>query len=247
MLDALWTAASGMLAQQIGLDVIANNLANVNTTAFRADLARFAAAPVDGPGYQSRVNTVATGLGFSRTQGVLEQTGNPLDVAIDGSGWLAVQAKDGSEAYTRGGSLNVNGLGLLEDERGNLVLGDNGPVAIPPNTSVTIAADGVVSIVPQGQGPETLAQIARLKLVNPDPTKLDKRPDGLVRIAGGGKPPVADANVRVAPRFIEHSNVNMAESMVDMIEYARQFEVAVRMMHVADENESRAASLASLS
>ncbi|HEX5047633.1 MAG TPA: flagellar basal-body rod protein FlgF [Gammaproteobacteria bacterium] len=243
----LYVAMTGAKQLMQAQTLVANNLANVNTTAFRADLARFEAAPVAGAGYPSRINTVASGLGFDRSQGTLEATGNPLDVAIDGPGWLAVQAKDGSEAYTRGGSLNVNGLGLLEDERGNLVLGDNGPVAIPPNTSVTIAADGSVSIVPQGQGPETLAQIARLKLVNPDASKLEKRTDGLVRIAGGGKPPVADANVRVAPRFIEHSNVNMAGSMVDMIEYARQFEVAVRMMHVADENESRAASLASLS
>jgi flagellar basal-body rod protein FlgF len=226
--------------------LVAHNLANIGTTGFRADLARFEAAPIEGPGYPSRVNTVASGVGFDRSQGTLVQTGGQLDVAIDGSGWVAVQTKDGAEAYTRGGSFNINELGLLETERGDLVLGDNGPVAIPPNTGVTIAPDGTVSIVPQGQGPETLAQIGRIKLVNPDPTKLEKRTDGLVRLTTG-KPAEADANVRVATGFIETSNVNMASTMVDMIEYARQFDVAVRMMHVADENASRASDLASLS
>jgi flagellar basal-body rod protein FlgF len=243
----LYVAMTGAKQLMQAQTVVAHNLANISTTGFRADLARFEAAPVQGPGYPSRVNTVASGLGFDRAQGTLVQTGGQLDVAIDGPGWLAVQTKDGAEAYSRGGSLNVNELGLLETERGELVLGDNGPVAIPPNTGVTIAPDGTVSIVPQGQGPETLAQIGRLKLVNPDPAKLEKRPDGLVRVAGGGKPAEADANVRVASGFIETSNVNMASAMVDMIEYARQFDVAVRMMHVADENESRAASIASLS
>ncbi len=114
------------------------------------------------------MNTVATGLGFDRSQGTLVQTGEVLDVAIDGDGWLAVQARDGTEAYSRGGSLKVNSLGLLETERGELVLGDNGPVAVPPYTQIALAADGTVSIVPQGQGPETLAQVGRLKLVNPD-------------------------------------------------------------------------------
>src|SRR5262245_26005517 len=210
----LYVAMTGAKQLMQAQTLVANNLANVNTTAFRADLARFEAAPVQGAGYQSRINTVASGLGFDRSQGTIVQTGNQLDVAIDGAGWLAVQTKDGSEAYTRGGSLNVNELGLLETERGELVLGDNGPVAIPPNTGVTIAPDGTVSIVPQGQGPETLAQIGRLKLVNPDPSKLDKRPDGLVRVAGGGKPAEADANVRVASGAIETSNVNMASTLV---------------------------------
>jgi flagellar basal-body rod protein FlgF len=226
--------------------LVSHNLANVSTTGFRADLARFEARPVEGPGYASRVNTVATGLGFDRSQGSLVQTGEVLDVAIDGDGWLAIQARDGSEAYSRGGSLKVNAVGLLETERGELVLGDNGPLAVPPYTQIAVAADGTISIVPQGQGPETMAQIGRLRLVNPDVERLTKRPDGLVTVADG--PEVeADANVKVASGFIETSNVNIAATLVDMIEFQRQFEVAVRMMQTADQNASRAASLASIS
>jgi flagellar basal-body rod protein FlgF len=243
MLYVAMTGAKQLMQAQA---LVANNLANVSTTGFRADLARFEPRPIDGPGFASRVNTVATGLGFDRSQGALVQTGEVLDVAIDGEGWLAVQARDGSEAYTRSGSLVVSSVGLLQTERGELVLGDNGPLAVPPYTQISLAADGTVSVVPQGQGPETLAQVGRLKLVNPDAAALSKRLDGLVEVTDGAEVEV-DANVKVASGFIETSNVNIAATLVDMIEFQRQFEVAVRMMQTADENASRAANLASIS
>jgi flagellar basal-body rod protein FlgF len=242
----LYVAMTGAKQLMQAQQLVANNLANVGTTGFRADIARFEAKPIEGPGYPSRVNTIATGLGFDRKQGVLAQTGNALDIAIDGSGWLAVQASDGTEAYVRGGALHVNALGLLETERGELVLGDSGPVAIPPHTSVSVAPDGTISVVPQGQGPETIASIGRLKLVNPDPDSLEKRPDGLIRSAGGTEVE-ADAAVKIVSGSLEQSNVNMAGAMVDMISLAREYEIAVRMMRVADDNAARAASIASIS
>ena len=242
----LYVAMTGAKQLMQAQALVSHNLANVATTGFRADLARFEARPVEGPGYQSRVNTVATGLGFDRSQGTLMQTGEVLDVAIDGDGWIAVQAPDGTEAYSRGGSLKVNSLGLLETERGELVLGDNGPVAVPPYTQIAMATDGTVSFVPQGQGPETLAQVGRLKLVNPDAARLTKRPDGLITVNDGNEVE-ADADVKLASGFIETSNVNVAATLVDMIEFQRQFDVAVRMMQTADQNAQRAASLASIS
>lgn len=226
--------------------LVANNLANLNTQGFRADLARFEASPVAGAGYPSRVNTVASGLGFDHTPGTLLQTGRSLDVAIDGPGWIAVQAADGAEVYTRGGSFNVNALGLLETARGELVLGDNGPVSVPPHVQLAVGRDGTVSVVPQGQGPETMAQVGRIKLVNPDPATLEKRPDGVVRVADGGVAE-ADAAVKLTSGYVESSNVNAARAMVSMIELARQFEVEVRMMRVADDNATRAAELAAMS
>jgi flagellar basal-body rod protein FlgF len=243
MLYVAMTGAKQLMQAQA---LVAHNLANVATTGFRADLARFEARPVQGPGLPSRVNTVATGLGFDRSQGALVQTGEVLDVAIDGEGWLAVQARDGNEAYMRSGSLKVNSLGLLETERGELVLGDNGPVAVPPYTQIALASDGTLSIVPQGQGPETLAQVGRLRLVNPDAARLTKRPDGLVAVNDLAEVE-SDADVKLASGFIETSNVNVAATLVDMIEFQRQFDVAVRMMQTADQNASRAASLASIS
>ena len=241
----IYVAMTGAKQLMQAQSLVANNLANVGTNGFRADLARFAAQPVEGPGYASRVNTVASGLGFDSSQGALLETGNTLDVAIDGAGYIAVQAADGSEAYTRGGTLNVNALGLLETQRGEIVLGDNGPLAVPPYSEITVAHDGTIAIVPQGQGAETLAQVGRIKLVSPDPAMLEKRPDGLVRL-GDGAAADADAGVRLASGFIESSNVNVATALVDMIEYARQFEIAVRMMRVADDNEARAAQIARL-
>ncbi len=241
----LYVAMTGAKQLMQAQTLVAHNLANIGTSGFRADLARFHAEPIEGPGYPSRVNTVASGLGFDHSQGTLVQTGGVLDVAVDGQGWLAVQAADGTEAYTRGGSLHVNELGLLQTERGELVLGDNGPLSVPPHTQISVAKDGTVSIVPQGQGPNTLAQVGRLKLVNPDVGDLEKRPDGLVRAIGTDEIE-PDADVKIASGFIETSNVNIAGTMVQMIEIARQFEVSVRMMRVADENASRAASIASL-
>ena len=243
MLYVAMTGAKQLMQAQA---LVSHNLANVSTTGFRADLARFEARPVAGPGYASRVNTVATGLGFDRSQGALVETGAVLDVAIDGDGWLAVQARDGSEAYVRSASFNVNALGLLETERGEPVLGDNGPVAVPPYTQIAVGADGTISVVPQGQGPETMAQVGRLKLVNPEANRLGKRLDGLVEVTDGADVE-ADANVKIASGFIETSNVNIATTLVDMIECQRQFEVAVRMMQTADDNAARAASLASIS
>jgi len=225
--------------------LVAHNLANLSTDGFRADLARFEASPVLGSGYPSRVNTLASGLGFDHTPGALLQTGRALDLAVDGEGWIAIQAANGTEAYTRAGSLLVNALGLLETQRGELVLGDNGPLAIPPHVALSVGRDGTVSIVPQGQGPETLAQVGRVKLVNPDAALLEKRPDGLVRMADDSVAE-ADAAVQLLSGYIESSNVNPAQTMISMIQLARQFEVEVRLMRVADENEARAAEMAAI-
>jgi len=239
----LYVAMTGAKQLMQAQTLVSHNLANVSTNGFRADLARFEARPIEGPGYPSRINTVATGVGFDQSSGTLEPTGSPLDVAVQGHGYIAVQTPDGKEAFTRGGTLNVNALGLLETQRGELVLGDNGPVAVPPYVSIAVGGDGTISIVPQGQGPETLAQIGRIKLVNPDPNDLEKRPDGLVRVTDGGEVK-ADVKVGLVSGFIESSNVNIADSLVNMIQISREFDVAVKMMRVADDNAERAATLA---
>jgi flagellar basal-body rod protein FlgF len=243
LLYVAMTGAKQLMEQQA---LVSHNLANVSTTGFRADLARFEARPVEGPGHQSRVNTVATGLGFDHSQGTLVETGSVLDVAIDGAGWLAIQARDGTEALSRGGSLRVNAVGLLETERGELVLGDNGPLAVPPYTQIALGPDGTLSIVPQGQGAQTLAQVGRLRLVNPPAAELEKRDDGHVQVKGGASPE-PDAAVNIKSGFLEASNVGVADALVDMIEIARQFEIAVRMMQTADDNAARAANLARMS
>lgn len=239
----VYVAMSGAKQLMQAQSLLSHNLANANTHGFRADLANFTASPIEGPGYQSRVNTVATGGQFNNSQGAQIYTGRMLDVAIDGDGWLSVQTAEGGEAYSRAGALRINGLGLLETRSGEPVLGDNGPISIPPHTNLVIGGDGTISVVPQGQGPQTLAQIGRIKLVNPDPALLQKRTDGLIEMVDG-EVAAADASVKVLPEYLESSNVNIAEAMVAMIELSRQFEVEVKMMRVADDNASRAAELA---
>jgi len=235
---AMTGAKQAMLAQSL----VSNNLANSNTYGFRADLARFTESPVPGPGMPTRVDSIASGMGFDHSIGTLVETGRPLDVAIDGSGWIAVQAADGTEAYTRSGALNVDALGLLRTRTGELVLGDNGPIAIPPFTEIMIGGDGTMSVVPQGQGPQTMAGAGRIKLVNPERSQLLKRPDGLVQIPDGAAAD-ADATVKLVSGFLEASNVNLGQSMIEMIELSRRFEIEVRMMRLADENASKAAEL----
>jgi flagellar basal-body rod protein FlgF len=226
--------ASEMLEAQA---VISHNLANASTTGFRADLHAFSSYLVQGPGYDTRVSVVGEQLGFDPRSGALQETGRALDVAIHGPGYLAVQAADGTEAYTRAGNLRVNPDGVLETAAGRPVLGDGGPVTLPPFTQVGIGPDGTVSVVPEGLGPEALVQVARLRLVNPAHEDLAKGPDGLLRLHDGGQAP-PDASVRISGGTLESSNVSAAEALVEMIQVSRAFEMQVRLMNTADDTDS---------
>ncbi len=192
--DMIFLAMSGAKQTEYAQAINTNNLANVSTTGFRADLHSFSAVPVDGPGIESRVNAVVGSYGTDFAKGPIATTGRDLDVAVQGEGFIAVQAPDGTEAYTRAGDLRVEAGGLLSTGAGHLVLGDGGPVAIPPNGSLLIGRDGTISVQPLGQGPETLAIVDRIKLVNPDLAALQKGSDGLLRLADDE---MADADASV--------------------------------------------------
>ncbi|MFL6578229.1 MAG: flagellar basal body rod protein FlgF [Povalibacter sp.] len=219
-----------------------HNLANASTTGFRANLDAFQTRTVVGSGYASRAYATDATTGWDKTQGALLATGRDLDVGIQGEGWIAVHGADGREAYTRAGDLRVDPSGLLMNGAGHVVLGDSGPVSVPPNSSMMIAGDGTVSIVPIGQGPETTAMVGRIKLVNPPAETMVRGEDGLFRTADGSDAP-PDASVRVASGVLESSNVNVANAMVKMIELSRQFDLQVKAMHTADENAASAAQL----
>lgn len=222
-----------------------NNLANINTTGFRADLSAFESQNVEGPGFKSRAIGAKLDSGFSTMQGSVLTSGNPLDIAIQGEGWIAVQAVDGTEAYTRAGDLRIDPSGELRNASGRTVLGDGGPILIPPNTSVTIAANGEVSVIPPGQGPEAQAVVGRIKLVNPPSTELVRGTDGLFRQRNGGIA-AADPAVRVISGATESSNVNGAAAIVNMIELSRQFEMQMKAIKSAEENSRSSQSLLSL-
>jgi flagellar basal-body rod protein FlgF len=238
----LYLAMTGARETMLAQAVQTHNLANVNTTGFRADLESFISKPVQGPGYDSRVYAVDDSEGMDMSPGRAQQTGRPLDVAVDGDGWIAVQAPDGGEAYTRAGDLRVDSLGLLTTGTGLPVLGNGGPIAVPPFERIEIAVDGTISIQPVGGAPNTLAVVDRIKLVNPPRDTLVKGEDALIRTNDGNIAP-PDAGVRVFSGMLEGSNVNGIDAMVRLIELSRQFELKVKMMKAAEENDRQAAQL----
>ncbi|MCS4502813.1 Flagellar basal-body rod protein FlgF [wastewater metagenome] len=216
--------------------VTSNNLANANTTGFRADLEALTSRDVHGPVRPSRVYGVETRTGSDFTEGALKTTGRDLDAAISGNGWFTVQAADGTEAYTRRGDFRVTQGGLLETGAGELVMGENGPVAIPPAEKVEIGQDGTISVVPKGQSANAMAVVDRLKLVDPPTRQLRKGEDGLFRLAGGGTAD-ADAGVKVVSGALESSNVNATDALVQMIDHARRFESYIKMIETARQTD----------
>ncbi len=242
----LYIAMTGARETQLAQAVTTNNLANASTTGFRAALANAQDVSLDGPGYAAaRAYAVTEDQGTDFTPGPLMTTGRDLDVAVDGDGWIAVQAPDGTEAYTRAGNLRVDGVGQLTTATGENVLGDGGPIALPPFEKIEIGVDGSVSIRPLGQDAAGLVQVARIRLVNPPSTELQRGADGLLRAAPGAEAAV-DANVRLVSGALEGSNVNTVSAMVEMIQQARNFELQIKMMNTAEVNDQAAGELMQL-
>lgn len=211
----------------------ANNLANANTTGFKADFDAYRSMPLFGEGHPTRVFALAERPGVDFSTGTIEMTGNDLDVALNGEGFIAVQAPDGSEAYTRAGEFKIDAAGQLMTMDGLPVLGNGGPIALPPSQAVVIGTDGTISTRPVGQEANTLAQIDRLRLVKPlDLGQVVKGADGLFRQKDGTPMPI-DATVTVTQGALERSNVNPVGEMITMIENARQYEMAVKAMDTA--------------
>ena len=237
------TGAKHVFNQQAG---VAHNLANSTTSGYRAQEHKFRAVQVQGEGMPTRAFVVDASIADDFTQGPLSFTGRALDVAVQGRGWIAVQGEDGKEAYTRAGGLQTNVNGLLQTKSGLNVLGDGGPLSIPPDTKLTIATDGTVSVVAEGGAQNAVNVVGRLKLVNPPEVDLVRGGDGLFRLRSGD-PAAQDDSVRLATESVEGSNVNVVESMVSMISLARQFEMQVKMLQSADANAKQASQLLSMS
>lgn len=244
--EMVYLAMTGAKQTEYAQAINSNNLANISTSGFRADLHAFSSHAIAGPGAASRVNAVVEGYGTDFNQGPLANTGRDLDIAIQGRGFIAVQAPDGSEAYTRAGDLRVNSGGLLSNGAGHLVIGDGGPVAVPPNLSLTIGKDGTVTVQPLGQGPEALVVVDRIKLADPDVARLQKGSDGLFRLPGG-ETAQADARVSLTSGALEQSNVNVAMTLVNMIELSRQYEMQVNAIKTAKDNADAASALMRMS
>lgn len=233
------TGAKHILEQQA---TTAHNLANATTTGFKAQVDSFRAVPVLGDGLPTRTFVVDATVGADFKSGVIQNTGRDLDVAVQGDGWLTVQRPDGREGYTRNGSLQVNEVGQLQTASGLNIMGDGGPITIPPNVSVTIGKDGTISSVSNETKPGPSTIIGRLKLVNPPANTLKRSEEGVFVTNDGSQAP-ADANVQVVGGALESSNVNVVETMVNMISLARQFEMQMKMLENADNNAGKASQL----
>lgn len=241
----IYTAMSGAkhaFLQQAG---VAQNLANASTTGYRAMEHKFRAVQVQGEGLPTRAFVVDASVANVFDQGPLMATGRPLDVAVQGAGWIAVETPDGGEAYTRAGNLQTNANGQLQTASGLNVLGDGGPISVPPDNRIAIAPDGTVSGIPLFGVPNNVAVAGRIKLVNPPENELVRGGDGLFRTRAG-TPAEVDPNVKLAPASLEGSNVNPVDSMVSMISLARQFEMQIKMLQTADANARQASQILSM-
>ena len=236
------TGAKHTLEQQA---TTSQNLANASTTGFRAQIDSFRAVPIVGDGLPTRSFVVDATVGSNFTPGPMQQTGNSLDVAIQGNGWLTLQTDDGSEAYTRNGALQVSVNGVLQTQSGVAVAGEAGPITIPPNMSLTIGADGTISAIDKTTTPTSVTTLGKLKLVNPPTQNLVRGDDGLFRTKNGA-PVEADANVVVASGTLEGSNVNLVDSMVNMISLSRQFDLHMTMLKTAETMDNSAAQVMTL-
>jgi len=247
----IYTAMSGA-SQTLALQsVTANNLANVSTPGFKAQLAAFRAVPIEGPSLATRSLVSASTPGADFSPGRVSDTGRPLDVALQPNHWLAVSLPDGTEAYTRNGNMQISSTGLLT-VKGYPVLGEGGAITLPEHAQLTIATDGTITALNAGDQPNATVAIGRLRLVQGDPGEVERAADGLFRPSAQalqrlGEPRLpVDPLAKVMPGMLEESNVNPVQSMVEMIDHARRFEMQMKEISHADQNAQRANQLLSL-
>lgn len=237
----IYTAMTGANTAANRQAVLANNLANVSTNGFRAELSTYRSVPLNGPGASTRVFALEATAGHSETAGPVQQTGRNLDAVAQGNAWFTVQGLDGTETYTRAGSFEVSQNNTLVTPMGLPVLSDGGaPIDVPAGAEITLGADGTISAKVAGQAPTNLG---RLKMVTPTPdTPIKRGDDGMFR-ATSGDPLPQDANAKLLAGAVEGSNVNAVETMVGMIQVARQFETQMRLLQTAETNDKSASQL----
>ncbi len=235
------TGAKHAMYQQA---TVSQNLANVSTPGFRADLAAFRAVPVQGGGAATRSFVVEQTTGADFSPGVIQQTGRDLDMAVTGPGWITVQTPNG-EAYTRNGSFELDPTGMLRTRNGYPVIGDAGPMIVPPDTRVSVGKDGTVSAISLIR-PSESTPIGRIKLVNPDAKLMEKGNDGLFR-QRDGQPAQADAAVELVGGALEGSNVNSVAELVNMISFSRQYDMQIKLLATAEQNARTAGQVLTLS
>jgi flagellar basal-body rod protein FlgF len=233
------SAMRGAMAQQ---QATASNLANASTPGFRADVAEAQALWLDGPAVQDRAMASEEVVNADMKAGSVTTTGRDLDIALGGDSLLAVQAADGDEAYTRRGDLQLGASGLLTTGDGHPVLGEGGPIAIPPADRISIEKDGRILFVPAGGDPSQVQELDRLKVASPMGATIAKGLDGLFRVVGGGVLP-ADPDAQVASGQLEESNVSATKALVDMIDASRAWDMQLKLITSARDLDAASADL----
>ncbi|MCW2481299.1 flagellar basal body rod protein FlgF [Candidatus Symbiopectobacterium sp. NZEC135] len=246
----IYTAMGGASQSLEKQAITANNLANASTPGFKSQLAALRAVPINGPTNHTRTLVVASTPGADMSEGVMDYTGRSMDVALPKESWLAVQTANG-EAYTRNGNMELNADGQLTIQ-GRLVMGDGGPIEIPPNAQISISADGTISSLNAGDAPNTIAQLGRLKLVKATGQEVTRSDDGLFRLTPAaqqqrGNVLQNDPTVRVMPGVLEGSNVDSVGTLVDMIANSRRFDMQMKVISSADTNAQSANQLLAIS
>lgn len=232
----LYVAMSGASQNALAQKAHANNMANVSTTGFQADLEQARSQSVFGDTFASRAYAMSERPATDFSAGAMQATGRDLDVAVGGDGFIAVQTPDGKEAYVRTASMNVDAQGILRAGNGLPIMGNSGPIAIPPDEKIEVGSDGTISIRGMGETPNAVAQVDRIKLVNPPVSSLTKGTDGLIHTTSG-QPATADADVKVDSGFLEASNVNAVAEMTSVLSLSKQFELHIKMMTTAKEDD----------
>ena len=244
---ALYISMTGAKNNMLAQTAHSNNLANANTTGFRADFAQARSMGVYfGDGHPSRAYAQTENPATNFIPGPLIETGRNLDVAIEGDGLIAIQDPIGNEAYTRMGDLSVDANGILRTSTGHPVLGSGGPIALPPAEQIYIAQDGSITVRVSGSGPDELVNVDRIKLVSPEWRDMQKGEDGLIRLRSGGLAE-PDANVTLASGFTEGSNVNAIHEFTEVLSLSRQYEMQIKLMKTAEKNSESSSALLRMS
>jgi len=241
----IYTAMTGALHTLTQQATVSHNLANASTTGYRAQSDAFRAVPVYGESLPTRAFVLDSTTGADFTPGAIQQTNRPLDVAVQGPGWIAVQLENGEEAYTRHGNLHIDANGILQTQQGFNVKGESGPIAIPPDSRIAISKDGSISVLPSDSRMTAVSIVGRIKLVNPPAEQLVRGEDGLFRLKEGGQAPVS-GKVALIDGALESSNVNVVGEMVKMITLARQFDMQMKMLENAQQNAQQASEIMTL-
>lgn len=244
----IFTSLSGQRLTDLRVRQISNEIANVSTTGFKKE---FAAATetyrYDGDGFNSRyVPVVRAKERIDLTDGPMQSTGRPLDIAVSGKQLIAVLTDSGELAYTRRGDLTVDAAGLLRVGSGERIASDaNTPIEIPGLTEIKIGPDGTILGKQIGGEAVIFQPIARIQVVESDPIKVALRPDGLYQ-SNDAQPFAAAAVPAVQAGALEGSNVSLFSSMVDMISMSRRYEMQIKILKQASDLAQRSQNLARL-